>query len=618
MADLLRGTDVRELIEHPGAPVVSIYLPTHRTRAEREQDPIRFKNLLDQAESGLVADGMRQADACGILAEGRGLLDSGLFWSYVSDGLAVFLAPGWSRVYRLPLRFPELVVVGDRFHVKPLLDLLTFDHRFFVLALSQHAVRLLEGSRHDVQQIDLGDVPTSLDEVLKYDDLEKEQQLHVAGRGSGGARAVFHGHGAGQEVDRVLLERWVRVVDDGVQQVLAGQDAPLVLAGVGYEQAMFRAGTRHRHVLAEGIEGNPEQLSSKQLHDRGLADRRAGRGRATRRLGRALPRVLRQGQRRGGRRRERRRRSRRRPGRHPLRADGPADLGNDRPGDEHGRGQPRASARRRGSPRSCGGRDDDCRRHRPHGDRRGRSRTWAGRGDLALLSAGPATTRLTLRGRASDAVDLASLDDLVVTCRACPRLVAWREQVGQEKRASFAADDVLGAARSRASAIRRPASSWSAWRPPRTAPTGRGGCSPATGPATCSSLPCTAPASLHNRRPSGVTTASRLDGARVDRPRALRSAGEQAEPGGAACVRPLPAARARSSCSPDVVVVLGAFGWQATLASLAEQGWQVPRPRPAFAHGAEVTIPGPVQSGQRPGRSPGPPVRGSACSAATT
>jgi uracil-DNA glycosylase len=38
------------------------------------------------------------------------------------------------------------------------------------------------------------------------------------------------------------------------------------------------------------------------------------------------------------------------------------------------------------------------------------------------------------------------------------------------------------------------------------------------------------------------------------------------------------------------VVVLGAFGWQAALPALAEAGWTVPRPRPAFAHGARVTL----------------------------
>ncbi|RSM84416.1 uracil-DNA glycosylase, partial [Streptomyces sp. WAC 01325] len=40
------------------------------------------------------------------------------------------------------------------------------------------------------------------------------------------------------------------------------------------------------------------------------------------------------------------------------------------------------------------------------------------------------------------------------------------------------------------------------------------------------------------------------------------------------------------------VVVLGAFGWQATLPALAEAGWRVPRPRPAFGHGARVGIDG--------------------------
>ena len=268
MADLLRGADLRELIEHPGAPAVSVFLPTHRTRAEREQDPIRLRNQLDEAEARLVSDGARRPDVHAMLAPARDLLDSSIFWSYQSDGLAVFLAPGWSRVLRLPLSLPELVVVGDHFHVKPLLDLLTYDHRFFVLALSQHGVRLLQGSRHDVQEVDLGDAPMSLAQVLKYDDLERQHNLHVATRGGTGARVVFHGHGAGGEVDKALLDRWVRAVDDGVAQFLNGQDAPLVLAGVGYEQAMFRSATRYRHVLGAGIEGNPEQLSAEHLHAR--------------------------------------------------------------------------------------------------------------------------------------------------------------------------------------------------------------------------------------------------------------------------------------------------------------------------------------------------------------
>jgi uracil-DNA glycosylase len=39
-----------------------------------------------------------------------------------------------------------------------------------------------------------------------------------------------------------------------------------------------------------------------------------------------------------------------------------------------------------------------------------------------------------------------------------------------------------------------------------------------------------------------------------------------------------------------VAMTLGAIGWQALLRTLGQAGWTIPRPRPAFAHGAEVEI----------------------------
>ena len=266
MADLLRREHVRELIGRAGGGV-SVFLPTHRVSTQSGQDRIRLRNLLDEAGEQLVAGGLPPAAAGEILKPGRALLPDGLFWSYQSDGLALFLAPGWSRIFRLPLELPELVVVAGRFHVNPLLPLLAGDHRFYVLALSQNKVRLLEGSRQSMAEVDLEGVPENLADVLRNDDLEKELLLHVAGGSRGGrAPAVFHGHGAGDEVDKVLLERFLRAVDDGLREILRGEHAPLVLASVEYEQAMFRALTRYRSVLEEGIPGNPEALSPAELH----------------------------------------------------------------------------------------------------------------------------------------------------------------------------------------------------------------------------------------------------------------------------------------------------------------------------------------------------------------
>jgi hypothetical protein len=53
---------------------VSLYMPAHRAGRETEQDPIRFKNLLRQAEERLHAEGMRSAEARNFLKEPQRLL----------------------------------------------------------------------------------------------------------------------------------------------------------------------------------------------------------------------------------------------------------------------------------------------------------------------------------------------------------------------------------------------------------------------------------------------------------------------------------------------------------------------------------------------------------------
>ena len=42
-----------------------------------------------------------------------------------------------------------------------------------------------------------------------------------------------------------------------------------------------------------------------------------------------------------------------------------------------------------------------------------------------------------------------------------------------------------------------------------------------------------------------------------------------------------------------MVVALGAFGWAAALNAFGRVGWEVPRPRPRFGHGAEAVVRGP-------------------------
>lgn len=189
---------------------------------------------------------------------------------------------------------------------------------------------------------------------------------------------------------------------------------------------------------------------------------------------------------------------------------------------------------------------------------------------------------------AAAAQDLGALDRAVTGCRACPRLVAWREDVAAHPRAAFRGQEYWG----------RPVPGFG---------------DPDAGVLVVGLAPAAHGANRTGRMFTGDRSGDFLFAAMhrvglASQPTSV-SRGDGLELHGArvtAPVRCAPPANAptpaeRRTCgpwldrelalvAPRVVVVLGGFGWQAVLATLAEQGWAVPRPRPSFAHGAEVTL----------------------------
>ncbi len=184
---------------------------------------------------------------------------------------------------------------------------------------------------------------------------------------------------------------------------------------------------------------------------------------------------------------------------------------------------------------------------------------------------------------------LPELEHAITTCRRCPRLVAWREEVARVKRAAFA-DEVY-------------------WGRPL----------PGFGdPAARLLLLGLAPAAHGGNRTGRIFTGDRSGDWLFA---ALWRAGYANQPTSVArddglelsdcfvtaavrCAppanRPLPSER--DNCQPwlsaemsllaevRVIVCLGGFAWDVALRVLAARGIQTPRPRPKFGHGAEVVL----------------------------
>ena len=274
---LLSREDIRTLIERRPGWHVSMFIPMHRAGLETLQNPVRCKNLLRQAEERLLAGGLRPLQAQEFLEPVQPLLGDYDFWQHQSDGLALFLAADIFRVYRLPLAFEELVVVTQRFHLKPLLPLLSGDGRFFVLALSQKQIRFLECSRYSYTEVELPpNVPKSRAEALKYDDIERQIQFHtrtppVASPGSGERAAIYHGQGVGIDDAKERLLEYFHQVDHGLHDVLRNEQAPLVLAGVEYLLPLYKEAATYAHMVEAGVTGNPDGLRAEELHARAWA-----------------------------------------------------------------------------------------------------------------------------------------------------------------------------------------------------------------------------------------------------------------------------------------------------------------------------------------------------------
>jgi len=191
---------------------------------------------------------------------------------------------------------------------------------------------------------------------------------------------------------------------------------------------------------------------------------------------------------------------------------------------------------------------------------------------------------------AAGAATLGELRDQVIECRACPRLVAWREEVAAQKRASFRDQQYWG----------RPV-------PGFGDPDARiviVGLAPAAHGANRTGRMFTGDrsgdflyAGLYRAGLANQPTAVSLDdgleltGARVTAPVRCAPPANKPTPAERRTCAPW-LARELQLLGPSVrvLITLGGFGWQALLETLGELGWQVPRPRPVFGHGAEVVL----------------------------
>ncbi len=246
---------------HP--PCLSLYQPTHRHHPDNQQDPIRFGNLVKVLEESLKQQ-LPKDEIRHLLEPFLALANDRDFWNHCLDGLAVLCAKGIFRVYKLHRPVAELAIVADSFHIKPLMRVLQSADRYHVLGLNRQAIKLFEGNRDALDEIEPAQgVPRTITEALGEELTEPHRTVASYGGVGGGQAPMHHGHGGKESEVDIDAERFFRAVDRGVLEHHSQPSGlPLILAALPEHHHVFHELSSNPFLIDESIDIHPDALSS--------------------------------------------------------------------------------------------------------------------------------------------------------------------------------------------------------------------------------------------------------------------------------------------------------------------------------------------------------------------
>lgn len=209
---------LKQLRQTTANPAVSIFVKTHRTHPENEQDSIALKNQLKTAHERITDEyDKRTADA--IMDKVNTETDA-LDHNYNLDTLAIYATADDVKVLRLPFGAKERVIIGSKFATRDLMRDLSESVNYYVLAITSETARLMEGV-NDTLVKELGNTSVRQENMSELTFPIKNTSLPT---GSKSDRT-------GSSDDHSYLKEFMNRVDKSLQQVYKTAPLPVILVG---------------------------------------------------------------------------------------------------------------------------------------------------------------------------------------------------------------------------------------------------------------------------------------------------------------------------------------------------------------------------------------------------
>lgn len=240
--------------------VISIYTPTSKQSTDSYHgDKTTFKNQLKAIGTELEDRfSLREDEIKNLLRPAQELLDDVEFWKHNSDMLAFFISKKEAEYYQLPIKVDkDEYFIGKRPFLLPLLPALNHHERFYLLYLDLNRIRLFEGSRYSLNEVELD--PEEIAVSFIEEEKLEEKNRSIQGQGSVGmGGTMFHGHGEGSGEERkVNILNYFHRMTEMLEPKLNQRPLPLFLAGVDYLIPLFHQASKYPN-LQEGHVGGAQ------------------------------------------------------------------------------------------------------------------------------------------------------------------------------------------------------------------------------------------------------------------------------------------------------------------------------------------------------------------------
>ncbi|WP_226889600.1 hypothetical protein [Nostoc sp. MG11] len=240
---MITRQDLKQLQSLSNVPALSILLPTHRISPDNKQDPIRVKNLVDEATKRLATEfTSRELEP---LLKRLETLVSEIDYPHTLDGLALYISHNFAKLYYLPFPVPARVVIDQTFATRDLVYGMHRAQRYWVLLLSQASTRLLAGTGETLEEVHDENFPMQM-------------------TGPGATAPLPSDADSSYRDDR--HRRFFQQVDSALTLYQnQNESLPLVVGGVDRQVSFFQEVSQDTQAIAGSLSGNFDKATIHEL-----------------------------------------------------------------------------------------------------------------------------------------------------------------------------------------------------------------------------------------------------------------------------------------------------------------------------------------------------------------